>query len=291
MMNLALGLNEEVLKQCSVAEQASYRMASRLFLFAMFISILGNASFGWLMLRHAAGTVLLALLMSFIHSSVLRISFITLLSRPLTEDEPTASNPLSPGNGLRAFFKNPLLRPVSLLRIVFVGCIAVSVSLPLSTMFFYNDAIQAEQEYRDAFERSHSSLQDTGSTLIQDFRDSHYPFVIMKKVFQKPSCKGLFLLFCLSFFAPLFILARLRHGEHFKYTRLLKASMLQVVMVDYDETMEQSQHFVDRKYPEYHLSLKGLNAFADGPLRHRLKRDAKISFGDKKAFDDFLNSR
>jgi len=291
MINRVLGLNESVLLQCSVAEQAAYRLASRLFLLALLISILGNACFGWLLLRNISGLAILALLMSFIHYSVLRISLITLMTRPLTEDDTKQKNPAEKAPGfLFSFFQHPLLKPVSWLRFVFAACIAVSVSMPLTSVIFYEDAMQAENEYRDAFQKSHTSELAADSVLTHDFMEAHYPFIIFRKLMQKPSCKLLFLLFCSLFFAPLLILSRLRHGAGFQYTRLLKAAMLKEVMLDYHETIEQMQHFLNRNYPQHQIRLHDLNAFADGPLRHQLKRDTQINFGDKKSFNDFLNT-
>lgn len=291
MMHRVLGLNEAVLKKCSVSEQAAYRSATLLFLLCMTLAIIGNACFGWFLLRNAGGVFLLALGMSFIHASVLHISLMTLMTRPLTEENQIPRYPADKRKKLFfLLFKNPLLKPVSLLRIIFVGCIAVSVSLPLSAMFFYEDAMQAENEYRNAFEQSHSSLSVSNADLKDNFRHSHFPFVIFRKLIQKPSCKWLFLLFSLTFFAPLLILFRLRHGQQFRYTHLLKSEMLKEVMIDYDETMEQMQGFVDRHYPEYNFRLRDLNAFADGPLRHKRNGHSQLSYGDKKAFGDFLNS-
>ena len=291
MMNRVLGLNEVLLNQCAPAERVAYRWSSRLCLLAIIIALLGNAGFGWLLLRNIAGVVLLSVVMTFIHASVLRISFITLMSRPLIDEVPPKTNPVIPKKTFHTLLlRNPLLKPVSLLRIVFVGCIAVSASLPLATMSFYKDALQVEQEYRDAFERNHNTHTDTDTRIMQDFKQSHYPFVMFRKLIQRPTFKTLFILFCAAFFVPLFILTRLRYREHYQYTKLLKSAMLNDVMIDYDETMEQTQRFLDKNHPNHHVRLKELNAFADGPLRHKLKRDTQISLGDKKAFGEFLNS-
>lgn len=291
MINRVLGLNDEVLRQCPPAEQAAYRLASRFFLLAMLTAMMGNACFGWLLFRSLGGVLLLTVLISFIHFSVLRISLITLMSRPLTEDDNFQNNPALTVKRPRTFlFNNPLLKPVSLLRMLFVGCIAVSVSMPLASMFFYEEAVQTEQAYLDEFVSRHPGEVSSDKALIEDFMQAHYPFVIFRALIKKPACKFLFLIFCSLFFLPLFILSRLRHGRNFQYTVLLKDAMLREVMIDYDETMEQMQHYLNRHFPDYQLRLTEMNAFADGPLRHRLKRDANISFGDKKAFDDFLNS-
>lgn len=291
MIYRVLGLNEEVLRQCSATEQAAYRLASRLFLFSMLIAVVGNASFGWLLLRSISGVLVLSILMSFIHFSVLRISLITLMTRPLTEEVPHHQNDaVRRGKFLFVLFQHPLFKPVSLLRFVFAACIAVSVSMPLTSMLFYRESMQAEQVYRDAFLQRNSSSIEADSALMEDFMQAHYPFVIFRKLMQKPGCLVTFLLFCGSFFAPLILLSRLRHAPHAQYTHLLKKRMLQEVLIDYDETLEQMQHELNRTYPEHQICLKDLSAFADGPLRNQLKRDSRISFGDKKAFDDFLNS-
>lgn len=287
-MNKLLGLDESLLRQTGTAEQAGYRLVNYLFLLVTALSVLANGYFGYLFLRTWWGALMLALLMGFIHFSVFRIALITLMTKPLIDKQESAAElPLRPRINFKSLFRPNL---ASLVRFVFIGLIALTLSFPLSTLFFHRQAMALEQEFMERISEQ-ANRQDFGSIALQDdTRQAHYPFVIFERLWALPSFRNSVALFVLIAYAPLLALARLRYGRLSKYADLCRASMRQEILIDYQETLEQSQDALSKSYPAFDKKLVDLTPFSDAPFRQKLKRGAFRTYGSSAEFKNHLRS-
>jgi hypothetical protein len=287
-MNKLLGLDETLLRQTGTAEQAGYRLVNYLFLLVTALSVLSNGYFGYLFLRTWWGSVLLGLLMGFIHFSVFRIALITLMTKPLIDKRASPPEiPLRPWLNFKSLFR---LNLASIVRLVFIGLIALTLSFPLSTLFFHRQAMSVEQEFMERISEQ-ANRQEFGSIALQvDTRQAHYPFVIFEQLWTLRSFRNLVAFFVLIVYAPLLALARLRYGKLTKYADLCRESMRQEILIDYQETLEQCQFMLSKSYPSFDKKLVDLTPFADAPFRQKLKRGPFRTYGGSADFKNHLRS-
>lgn len=286
-MNRLLGLDEALLRQTGAVEQAGYRMVTYLFLLVTAFSIFSNGYFGFLLLRNWWGVLLLGLLMGYIHFSVLRIALITLMTKPLV-DKQLASVTTAPGAIKRTLKSLRKLNLSSLVRFVFVGLIAISICVPLATLLFHQQAMQVEEAYRLELAAAvgSSSLVDASA-----LNEAHFPFVIFEQLWKFSGFKYVLLVLFVAVYAPLLALARLRYGNNNRYAELCRESMRKEVLIDYQETIEQSQYYLDKHHPWFDKKLMDLTPFSDAPFKQVLNRGSSRSFGTSDEFRNFMRTR
>lgn len=333
-MNVLLGLNKDLLQQVSQVERSSYISASWLFLFVASLSFISNGYFGFLFLGTWWGAILLSLLVGFIHFSVLRISLITLMTKPLIDKEESAAVetlPLSVHEGqeqaaldgkiveqkitaeptsnrstvrerVRKMVNNTKLQAglkrirksnfSSVMRFVFVGLIAMTICIPMSTLFFHNEAMQIEESYRSkliqSYELAAAKMQISSGPVDDELKNAHYPFVIFEALWHRTSYRLLVIIFLVIVYTPLFALGRLRHGKGNRYADLCRESMRKEILIDYQETMDQSQYHLEKTYPFFKDKLMDLVPFSDPPFKYKAKNLYKRKFGNSAEFRNFM---
>lgn len=283
-MNSLLGLEEALLRQTSTIEQAGYRWVNYLFLIVTAFSFLANSYFGYLLLRNWWGVVLLGTLMGYIHFSVLRIALITLMTKPIAEKKPVLTSTV-PTALKRATHK---LNIASVLRFIFVGLIAISICFPLTTFLFHKRAIEIEDVYRLNL-ASTVKAQSIGG--MEELQHAYFPFVIFQQLYDSGSFKFILIVLFVAVYSPLLVLARLRYNNNNLYAELCRESMRQQVKIDYSETMEQSQYFLDKNYPSFDRKLTELTPFDDAPFNQVMKKGPARSYGSADDFRQFMRSR
>lgn len=319
-MNSLLGLNDDLLQQAGAVERAGYYSATRLFLLVAVLSFVSNGYFGYLFLGTAWGALLVAVLVGFIHFSVLRISLITLMTKPLVEkkkgeprvsasntfaqpitaDSPDAlPSPAVPANGsTKVGVKSIGIRRLnfsSVMRFVFVGLIAVTICIPLSTLFFHNEAMRIEEAYRNTLLNQYSTgtaqLQISAGPINHQLEEAHYPFVIFETLWLQRTYRLVVLVFLIIVYLPLFALARLRYGKNYRYADLCRESMRKEILFDYQETLEQSQVFLNSNFPAFKKKLTELTAFSDPPFKYQPRNAANRKTGTTDEFRQFMSTR
>ncbi|MFN4855109.1 MAG: hypothetical protein ACK5JC_11890 [Bacteroidota bacterium] len=291
-MNALLGLDDKLLKQTGAIDQAGYKMVNTLFLAVLGMSLFANAYFGYLMARNVWGTLLMALFMGYIQFSCIRIALITLMTRPLCE--PAQKSIVSdPAAKLykRVWQIIRQLNGASILRFVFVGCMAIAISIPFSAMFFHKRGMTIEEAYRnDLLRKQTESAHLLLNGLDADIREANYPFVIFRTLSGNPLYKILVLIFMVVVYAPLFALSRLRYGIHNQYTKLLRTRMEENISRDYAITVADMQGFMNRQFPDFPKTLDSLTAFADAPFNQKPFSIKQRTYGDAEGFRDYLES-
>jgi hypothetical protein len=298
-MNHLLGLDEDLLKQVGAAERAGYRTVNFLFLGVVALSVVSNGYSGYLLTGSWWGVPWLALLMGFIHFSVLRISLITLMTRPLTEkaapeSAPTQENPpaAKPARAVRRLL--PRLNMAALVRLLFTGLIALTICMPFAMLVFHDEAIALEEDYRKQLVvREAAGVQDLQvgrAVSYADDKEAHYPFVVMEQLWKRPSYRTLVLFLVFLVFLPSLFLARLRYGKQYRYSLLCRDAMRKDISLDYGETMEQSQFQLVKRFPAFHKRLEDATVFADPPFNTTLRKPSGKTYGSRSEFLNHLRS-
>ncbi len=313
MMNSFLGLNPEILDQLEPKEKSSYRMVTWLFLIVVSVCFISNSYFGFLLLRTWWSALLLGLMMGFIHFSILRISLITLLTKPLferPEKGSTTANPIAnptelvPSKRVGLNFKKHVfigfsaftsfMSPSNLLRLTIVGLVAITISFPFSTLPFHLKAMEIEANYRNSLVRDvqaskpDQSKQILSSISIGQIEEGHFPFVMFRTLFQAPFFRFLNFLFILLIFAPILILSSLRYNKEFRYPELLRLNSREQIALDYQKTVEESQAFLEKNHPTFTRRLADLSIFKDGPFNKEPNGLANRKFGNSTEFKNFI---
>ncbi len=291
-MNALLGLDDTLLKQTGTVEQAGYKMVNALFLAVLGMLLFANAYFGYLMVRNVWGSLLMALFMGYIQFSCIRIALITLMTRPLCEPV-QVSTVTDPNAKLyrRVWQIVRQLNGASMLRFVFVGCMAIAISIPLAAMFFHSQGLAIEAAYREDLLRKQSESAPLSlNSLDEDIREANYPFVIFRTLSGIAMYKVLVLIFSAAVYAPLFALSRLRYGIHNQYTKLLRKRMAENIASDYANTVAEMQTFMNKQFPEFPKTLDSLRAFADAPFNQTPVSMRQRTYGDANGFREYLES-
>jgi hypothetical protein len=298
-MNNLLGLDNNLLQQVSVVERAGYYSATRLFLLVSLISVVSNGYFGYLFLGTWLGAFVLAILIGFIHFSVLRISLITLMSKPIVEAVnakvvDTVAKPSKIKNLFNGTRQLTRFNIASIMRFVLVGLIAITICIPMSTIFFHNEAMQIEESHRvhvlQNYNAVSAQMHIRAGVVDRDLSQAHYPFVIFEVLWEKSGYRLLVFVFLILVYTPLFALARLRYGKDYSYGDLVRDEMRKDILIDYHETVEQSQFFLDKSFPEFKKKLTELTAFSDPPFKHCAKTLSVRKFGATADFRQYMRS-
>jgi hypothetical protein len=181
-----------------------------------------------------------------------------------------------------------MLNLANVLRFVFVGLIAVSICFPLATLFFHKSALKIEDVYRLQLV-SAVNVQSIGGS--EEFQHAHFPFVIFEQLWHSSSFKFVLVVLLVLVHTPLIALARLRFGSNYRYAELCRESMREEIIIDYHETLEQSQYLIDKRYPSFGRKLTELTPFADAPFKQVLKKGPARSYGSAEDFRQFMRSR
>jgi len=288
MLNV-LGLDTRIFDQVSVSEKTAYHAASVTFLIVVGMSILSNGFMGYMLFNSWLAAIGFALFFGFIQFSVLRIALITLLTKPLAQEIVEAPVEASPTNKkLFARLKSNLrkIRLSTLFRVVFVGLIALTISFPLSSLINLPNTLEIEGQYRSELIQTNKENKKA----VNELRQTHFPFHTFE---EQLSHGGYRLMLCIAIglvFAPLIMVSRLRLNVKFEYLEKSRQEMLKLVAIDYDETMEQSQHSLDEQFPKNKKKLKDLSVYADAPINSIYKNETKHTIGNKVAFNQFIQS-
>ena len=288
MLNV-LGLDTRIFDQVSVLEKTAYRTASVTFLIVVGMSLLSNGFMGYMLFNSWLATIGFALFFGFIQFSILRIALITLLTKPLAQEVLEAPVEVSPTNKkLFNSLKSNLgkIRLSALFRVVFVGLIALTISFPLSSLINLPSTLEIEGQYRSELLQANKENKKA----VNELRQTHFPFHTFEEQLSRGGYK-LMLCFAIGLvFAPLLLVSRLRYNVKFEYLDKSRQEMLKLVAIDYDETIEQSQHSLDQQFPKNKKELRDLTVFSDAPINSIYKNETKHTIGNKIAFNQFIQS-
>jgi len=290
MVNL-LGLDIRIFDQVSVIEKAAYRTATTAFLIVVGLSLLSNGYMGMMLYGGWFSAVTFAFFFGFIQFSILRIALITLLSKPLAAEADPIATTSTDTNVKTSFVKtwtNRLskIRLASVFRILFVGLIALTISFPLSSLIMYSKASGLEDSHR--MELLQQQLNNAPAR--SEIQHAHFPFFVFKELWKEGTFKFILMVSICFVYAPLFLIARLRFNQKFEYLEKARQAMLQLVAIDYDETIEQAQYALNQEFPKNKKKLKDLSVYADAPINSIYKNETKHTIGNKIAFNQFIQS-
>ncbi|MGR6087722.1 MAG: hypothetical protein ACU4F9_06085 [Arcticibacter sp.] len=289
-MNFLLGINDDLLRQVGPVEKSGYRLVNYLFIAVSLLSLIANGYFGYLLIRTWWGSLLISSLMGFIQFSILRISLITLMTKSLVDNEmPKSDSPETIKVRLLTRV-NGMMNLSTILRFVFTGLVAIAISVPLSIIFLHTEAIKEEQLYRDKITQMVNTELSEITIESMHINEAYYPLVILKFCSSKSAYQFLVLIFILAVYSPLIVLGRLRFNNNNKYADLCKESMRKEVIIDYQETLEQSQHVLFQKFPDFKTRLEDLTPFADMPFKQEKKINFKRTFGTSEEFQQFIRT-
>ena len=284
-----LGLDTRIFDHVSTLEKSAYRTASVTFLTVVGMSLLSNGFMGYMLFNSWFAAIGFALFFGFIQFSILRIALITLLTKPLAQEILETPVQVLPTNKkLWTSLKSNLgkIRLSTLFRVVFVGLIALTISFPLSSLINLPNTLEIEGQYRSELIQANKDNKKA----VNELRQTHFPFHTFE---EQLSHSGYKLMLCIAIglvFAPLLLVSRLRYNVKFEYLEKSRQEMLKLVAIDYDETMEQSQHALDEQFPKNKKRLRDLTVFSDAPINSIYKNETKHTIGNKIAFNQFIQS-
>jgi hypothetical protein len=289
-MNLLLGIDDAFLREVNAAERTGYKIVNFLFIGTTLLSVVANAYFGYLMFRTWWGVAMIAALMGFIQFSILRISLITLMTKPLVEKKsPEVDSSFTTTTKIISRFSEAI-RFSSVLRFVFTGLIALSISVPLTILAFHNEAMKEEELFRQQLTHNLSIQMSEISLRATEINEANYPLAIIKFSCSRPGFITLSILFMVLIFSPLVTLARLRYNNSNKYPDLCREAMRKEILIDYQESIEQSQYFLTRNFPDFKTRLEDLSPFADMPFRQQKKGASADRYGSTEEFQQFIRT-
>jgi len=288
MINV-LGLDTRIFDQVSVIEKKAYKTSTIALFIVVGMSLLANGFMGMMLFGSWLAVVPFALFFGFIQFSIIRIALITLLSKPLAEERVeivTSEIPLKAGVWNRLKTKSSKLRLSSFLRLLFVGLIALTISFPLSSLLMLPKAMEIEADHRIELNQSNQN----NKAALNEIQHTHYPFLVFQELLLESSFKLLLILTVCLVYAPLILVSRLRYNDKFEYLEKARQEMLKLVVIDYDETIEQAQYSLNREFPKNKKKLKDLSVYADAPINSIYKNETKHTIGNKVAFNQFIQS-
>jgi hypothetical protein len=280
-MNSLLGLNDSIAGKISATELSAYRMVNRLFIGVIILSAFSCGYFGYLLTGQWKGVLLFAVLIGFIHFCILRISLITMMTKPLCYIQ-EGELPQGTISGTRKRFN---LNLADITRYIFVGLIGLTIAVPISAIFYHDRGEAIEERHRNEMFQTASTNHHLSSTYQDEQIDkAHFPFIIFSELSHDFSYKILCLLFTLFVFSPIILLQRIRGNVDFKYMELCREEMKRVVQIDYDETLEQSQYYIREHFPTYQKKLTDLTVYADAPFNVHRKAENNLQFSSRHEF-------
>lgn len=283
-----IGIDSDIFSQISGGERALYQGATFSLAVVCLLSFLTNAYFGWMMTHDWVGVLAMSLLMGFIHFSILRIAVITMVSLPVI------SKPSSTETGLKSKIKSlvGLISFAGIIRFVFVGCIAISMAFPGLAMLEFNKTEALNQQRRkEVLAESMAKMNGidkASQQLMHELNQANYPFYVFQEL-SKQKSNGV-IVFAIGgvVFLPFILLAYLKKGPSFQYARLASKMAIQSIEMDFSRTMEESQWWMDQRYPTFSKKLMDLQPYADAPFNTQLKTAKMRQYGTPTEFQNWL---
>lgn len=287
-----LGIDKVVFERVSTKEKAAYHMASISFLIVIVMSLLANGYFGFSMYGTWVWAIVFAVFLGFIQFSILRIALITLMTKALPEsiyivDTTDISN--SKVKKIYNSLKNIKVNLGSILRVLFVGIVAVCIAFPLSTFVLHNEADKIQSDYKRELTNNFKERLSK-SQLLHDVEQASFPFYVYEKLLNKEEFNLLLLIFSIIVFIPLILVERLRRSKTFEYIENARQEMLKLVAIDYNETIEQCQHLLDKNHPTQRVILADCTVYSDAPYNSTFKNNSKRNVVTKAGFNQFIQS-
>jgi|LauGreDrversion4_2_1035121.scaffolds.fasta_scaffold73300_5 hypothetical protein len=292
-MKALLGMNDEALEVAEGQERMLYATVSWWLVANVIFSLVGNAFFGFLSSGSWFLTAALGLLMGFIHFSILRLAMITLVTKPLAEEQTdqvlTSEDLKKQTVKLQAFFAHfRFLNGAFILRVFFVGAIALTAALPFGAFMQREEAFAINEAHRLHVLKELKYHEAMGTQVL---KEAHYPITVLEELWNKNATFRIqVILVMLSFFAPVALLYWLRESKTFQYVSRLKELSRTAVMIDYHETIEQSQYALDQNFPLHGYQLSQLSNHEDAPFNTKFKGELKRKVADRAAFIAHLKS-
>ena len=281
-MNSLLGLNEDIASKISPEEISAYKRVTRLFLAVVILSLISCGYFGFLLTGKIFSGFIFAILMGFIHFCVIRISLITLMTTPLCLFPDPSTEEV---NGVkdRARFNS-----ADVTRLIFVGLISITIAVPLSAIFYHETGRSIEENHRREMSEQITFSGISGNSYQQtQLQKAHFPFIIFTELSHFPGYNILCIIFAVFVFSPLLLLRRLRKNVKFSYMELCRDDMRKIVVIDFEETLEQSQYYISKNYPSFKKRLSELSVYEDRPFNTIFKNGCRRDYSSK---DEFLKS-
>ena len=257
LMVLLLGLDADVLSQCSPAEQRRLWFATLAFAVIIPLMVLGDAYFGFLYEATPVPVIICGLMFGFIHFSIYRLALVTIPLAPLGMPAETTA-PIS----FRRFsfwWKGEVL-----LRWIFVACIAASVGFPLAALTHHQETMNITEQHKITLHALDPLLSERQNP------NQGYPFFVFQQLSKSsPSFDAVVVIWMALMFLPLFMLFRIRYQGD-TYIRLLAEKHQAIVLHQYYSMVQENQAELNRRFPgqvaEYKKSF-----YEDPPFNRRPK--------------------
>jgi hypothetical protein len=256
-MVLLLGLDADLLSQCSPAEQRRLWFATLAFAVIIPLMVLGDAYFGFLYEATPVPVIICGLMFGFIHFSIYRLALVTIPLAPLGMPAETTA-PIS----FRRFsfwWKGEVL-----LRWIFVACIAASVGFPLAALTHHQETMNITEQHKITLQALDPLLSERQNP------NQGYPFFVFQQLSKSsPSFDAVVIIWMALMFLPLFMLFRIRYQGD-TYIRLLAEKHQAIVLHQYYSMVQENQAELNRRFPgqvaEYKKSF-----YEDPPFNRRPK--------------------
>ncbi len=257
LMVLLLGLDADLLSQCSPAEQRRLWFATLAFAVIIPLMVLGDAYFGFLYEATLVPVIICGLMFGFIHFSIYRLALVTIPLAPLGMPAETTA-PIS----FRRFsfwWKGEVL-----LRWIFVACIAASVGFPLAALTHHQETMNITEQHKITLQALDPLLSERQNP------NQGYPFFVFQQLSKSsPSFDAVVIIWMALMFLPLFMLFRIRYQGD-TYIRLLAEKHQAIVLHQYYSMVQENQAELNRRFPgqvaEYKKSF-----YEDPPFNRRPK--------------------
>lgn len=288
-MNRIIGLDSVLLDQVSGSEKFMYRLTALSFLIVVVLSILSNGYFGWMMTASWWGVFGMALLMGFVHFSILRIAVITMISLPLVKRTTDVVAGYSWRNRLLSI-KN-WFSFAEFVRWVFVGCIAVSMAFPLVSFVHHTTSKQLNDEKR--MEVYQMALSQQGSehqmpvNLRLELLKANYPFHVFRFWMASGMHRTLIYLMMAIVAIPFLLLMAIKRNKKFVYAIKSSELFIQKIQGDYALTIEESQWWLNQHYPWFKKTLQSLSPYEDAPFNAVLKNSKPRDWGNEVSWSEW----
>lgn len=281
ILSALLGIDEEVLKETSTAEQSGYRLTGILFASVCTSVVAADAWFGWMFHGSWLAVILAGNFLGYIHFAVYRLAMITLTTRSLTIPANIGEDPA--GNFIKTWFR---MDAAALFRLVFVGLIALAVAFPGAALFFFREAEIIQQSHRLSLLAS----EGAGSSLapLSD-PDLRFPFEVFRTLLHRSGYQLILFLWVLWIFTPMLLLTRLRHASGMEYTKKIALLHRQQAERDFSITLLEAQQDLEKDFGKG-FKLSELIIYEDPPFNTRLRNLKNLQFGKKSEFKTFLQS-
>lgn len=281
LLSALLGIDEEVLKETSPAEQSGFHTTGLLFAAVCITVVAADAWFGYLFHGSWLAVVLAGNFLGYIHFSVYRLAMITLTTRALNQAGDEADTPSD------NFFKSWIrMDAAALFRLIFVGLIALAVAFPGASIFFFRQVDSIQESHRLSLLASANT--DSLQRLLSD-PELRFPFEVFRQLLRYPAYQFLLFLWMLWIFAPMLLLARLRHGKGMEYTRMMALRHRQESERNFFETLLDAQQQLDKKFGKG-ISLKERIIYEDPPFNTRIRNTGQLQFAGREDFHNYLRT-